>query len=740
VIKGLGYPDVAVTTVASQIFTVAGVPSLDTEADSALRKALGELFPLTDLQTFQEGDKPQIAILFKQLPNEGVIQTALSNLGHPGAQASTQDGKNFVVTLEALDEEARAQLEKELPERLVEVQEVKTTLIKGTLIDLTFQSSEDVAELDAVLTDLGFPQARVTEVRTRDFDIELPSLSVEQELTFQTDLAQLLGTVQVNSLRREEPTSERMDGVLDTIQRRVNAFGITEPIVQRLGDDRVVVQLPGAEDTNITLTFRDSVADDILLNALKDLGHGRATVDRKEGELLPNSVDILIQGLTQESQDKIRGGLETKFGALEQFSFNEPTGRVRVGFSQPFDVADLRTTLNDLGFTNPVIGLARGSTFLIRTATLTTAEQEKLRQDLTDAFSPISSFVVTGGVEEAKALIGQTAQLVLKERTCLNADCSQFTDKDAVGAGGEPLTGDRLVSAFAGTHPTTGLPIVNFVFDGTGSRIFRDLTTRIAGDPSRCVAHILDGESLICPVAREAIRSGSGFIEGPDFTFDRVRRLAIQLESGSLPVSLGLVRESTVDSLLGDESLKASLKAGFVGLGLVALYMVVYYRMAGLMAALALAIYALISFAIFKMVPVTLTLSGLAGLILSVGMAVDANIVIFERLKEELRAGRSLLSAMEIGFRRAWPAIRDGNVSTFISCGILFFFGRQLGEPTIIGFSVTLAVGTAVAMFTAINITRNFMQLLMFTPASRNLNLFSPERVQRAAAAAGGEK
>ena len=195
-----------------------------------------------------------------------------------------------------------------------------------------------------------------------------------------------------------------------------------------------------------------------------------------------------------------------------------------------------------------------------------------------------------------------------------------------------------------------------------------------------------------------------------------------------------------MDSLLGDESLKASLKAGIVGLGLILLFMVLYYRMAGLVAACALVLYAVILLAIFKMIPVVLTLSGLAGLILSIGMAVDANILVFERLKEELRSGRSLLSAIEVGFRRAWPAIRDSNVSTFITCGILYLFGDRLGEPRITGFAITLAIGVALSMFTVLFISRNFMQLLVFTPVGRKLDLFSPEGVQRPIGVAGGEK
>ena len=748
VVQGLGYSEATVTTLGSQAFAVDGLPSLGElgqDAETALEDALGELFPLdallplSQLPAFQ--DEEGIAIAFEPLPNERDIQGALNSLGHRGALVLNLDGKSFTVTLEALDDEARDLVLEGLRDEVAGVTEVSTSLIETALIDVTFQVGVDPVALEEAFTDLGFLEAIITEARGRDYAVNLPSVSEERELTFRDDLGQRLGVVETFRLNREEPTDERMDGVMDTIERRVNAFGITEPIVQRLGDDRVIVQLPGAEDTIISLTFREQVTEQTLVNALKELGLSRASVDSLEGELLPNSVNISIPDLTEESREQIRAALENQFGPLEGFSGDFEL--IRITFQQPIDLAvvqSLESILDDLGFVDADVAPVLGDTFRIRAFALTTGDEDELRRDLAAAVSPIESFEVSGGVKEAKALIGQTARLEFKERTCLDINCTQFTDRDAVGDRGEPLTGDNLTRAFAGTHPTTPLPIVNFVFDGTGTRIFRDLTFRIAGDSTKCIAHVLDEEFIICPFVQRAIVSGSGFIEGPDFTFDRVSTLAIQLESGSLPLSLEVVRESTVDSLLGNESLRASLKAGLAGLALIVFFMVAYYRMAGLVAAMALVVYALIILAVFKMVPVTLTLSGLAGVILSIGMAIDANILIFERLKEELRTGRSLLSATEIGFRRAWPAIRDSNVSTFITCAILFFFGRELGEPRITGFAITLAIGVALSMFTALFVSRNLIQLLVFTPVGRRLNLFSPEGVQRPIGVAGGER
>ena len=222
------------------------------------------------------------------------------------------------------------------------------------------------------------------------------------------------------------------------------------------------------------------------------------------------------------------------------------------------------------------------------------------------------------------------------------------------------------------------------------------------------------------------ITAGTAIIQGGDFTLERVKDLALLLESGRLPVPIQLIQERDVDAMLGADSLKKSVIAGTAGLSLVLLFMILYYRVPGLIASLSLIIYAMIVLTIFKMLPITLTLSGVAAAILSIGMAVDANILIFERMKDELRTGRTMLSSINIGFNRAWPAIRDGNVSTLITCAILYWFSDQLGATIVQGFAVTLAVGVAVSMFTAITISRTFMRVVALTPVSRHVRLFIP--------------
>ena len=274
-------------------------------------------------------------------------------------------------------------------------------------------------------------------------------------------------------------------------------------------------------------------------------------------------------------------------------------------------------------------------------------------------------------------------------------------------------------------------------FNGRGTDIFSDLTRRIVGVPQKRIAIFLDDELLLAPVAQAWIRDGVTRITG-NFGREEARTLAIKLEAGRLPVPLRLIQENDVDALLGSESLRNSLIAGFVGLGLVMAFMVAYYRMAGVVASVSLIFYTVVILAVFKLLPVTLTLSHIGGFILSIGMAVDANVLIFERMKEEVRIGRTLASSMEVGFNRAWPAIRDGNFSTLITCGVLLWFGDRLGGALVTGFAISLGLGVLVSMFTAVIVSRNLLQLLAWVGLGGRIGLFTPEGVPRAARAAGG--
>ena len=354
-------------------------------------------------------------------------------------------------------------------------------------------------------------------------------------------------------------------------------------------------------------------------------------------------------------------------------------------------------------------------------------------------------------MQEAKHLIGQTAQLDFRERVCgslapptpdtpwppdgmstvewLTVRCTDPTYWSPPYGGGEQdidIQGSDLTDAFAGTQPGVSGPVVNISFNDHGSDVFCDVTGRISRATSQDVLAIyLDGEELVAPSASTAICNGQAFIFG-NFTAERARTVSIQLRSGSLPVELELIQERNVDATLGSDSLKKSMIAGAIGLALVLTFMVLYYKIPGVVASIALILYAVVLLALFKLIPVTLTLSGVAALILSIGLAVDANILIAERTKEELRMGRALLASITTGFDRAWPSIRDGNLSTIITCVVLFWFGDRLGTSLIQGFALTLGIGVLVSMFTAFFASRVIMRSIAGTRLGNRLDSFVP--------------
>lgn len=275
------------------------------------------------------------------------------------------------------------------------------------------------------------------------------------------------------------------------------------------------------------------------------------------------------------------------------------------------------------------------------------------------------------------------------------------------------MTGDVLRNALA-TQDQFGQWVINFELTGAGSDLFYEYTRTHIGEP---MAIVLDGRVLSAPTINAAIRD-TGTISGL-FTQEEAESLAVQMRYGALPVPLRVVDIYTIGASLGQDSVDSSLRAGILGVITVLLYMIMMYRLPGLLSGFALVIYVLLNLAIFKLLPVTLTLPGIAGFILSVGMATDANILIFERMKEELRSGRSLRLAVEAGFSRAWLAIRDGNLSTLISCAVLYWFGNTFGASVVKGFAVTLSIGVLLSMFTAITISRTFMRAILATAGRR---------------------
>jgi preprotein translocase subunit SecD len=224
---------------------------------------------------------------------------------------------------------------------------------------------------------------------------------------------------------------------------------------------------------------------------------------------------------------------------------------------------------------------------------------------------------------------------------------------------------------------------------------------------------VLDNVVQSCPSIRSAIPSGQGVITVGSGGVDEANKLVNLLRYGALPIAMEIAQSRTIGPTLGEDSIRASIIAGLIGLSVVALFMMLYYRLPGVIAVIALLLYATILLALFKLLGVVLTLPGIAGFILSVGVAVDANVLIFERLREELRNGRRLSTAVSVGFERAWTSIRDSNISTLITCGILFWFGNAFGASVVKGFAVTLALGVLVSLFTAVLVTRLLLHLVL---------------------------
>lgn len=329
-------------------------------------------------------------------------------------------------------------------------------------------------------------------------------------------------------------------------------------------------------------------------------------------------------------------------------------------------------------------------------------------------------------IEEAISLIGQTAQLDFREQVT-NKETGQLDWVIAKAKGSDgverELTGQYFRRADVAFDQTTGVPKIVFEFNDEGAKMFEEITKRNLQKP---VGIFLDNQPISTPTVQGVI-SQRGEITGR-FTLQEARNLAIQMNAGALPVPVKVVEQRDVDATLGSDSIRKSVLAGEIGLAAVVLFMILYYRLPGVLASAALLVYSAVALAEFKLIPVTLTLAGIAGFILSIGMAVDANILIFERTREEMRAGKTLGAAIDAGFNRAWPSIRDSNISTLITCAILFWFGSNFGASIVMGFALTLALGVLTSMFSAITVTRTFMLMLLRAGLATSSWLFGLEK------------
>jgi preprotein translocase subunit SecD len=406
-------------------------------------------------------------------------------------------------------------------------------------------------------------------------------------------------TIQVKPTKDiKQITGQQLDDVKTVIENRVNALGVAEPIVQTVGQDKIVVQLPGVTD--------------------------------------PQQAERILGGTAQLEFRQQRQGTEGEFQA--EFSIKRQKE------------AELE---------------------LLRPQEATGQNKEKIAQ-------------LTKSIDSSNKIV-----------------LGLF---DPIG-----LTGKNLKNARP--SPTQGTSWeVAIEFDDEGGKKFAQLTKEIAGT-GRSIGIFLDNKVISAPVvgpefAATGITGGSAVITG-NFTVETATDLAVQLRGGSLPFPVEVVENRTVGATLGQDSIRSSIYAGMAGLLFVVVFMAVYYRLPGVIADVALAIYSLLTLACFSLIGVTLTLPGIAGFILSIGMAVDANVLIFERTREELRDGNTLYKSVESGFYRAFSSILDSNVTTLIACGALF----GLGSGLVKGFALTLAIGVAVSMFTALTCSRTLLLL-----------------------------
>lgn len=315
-------------------------------------------------------------------------------------------------------------------------------------------------------------------------------------------------------------------------------------------------------------------------------------------------------------------------------------------------------------------------------------------------------------ITSAINLIGETPYLEFKEQRD-EAETKKILNEQKAGSkeylAADPyfkptnLSGKYIKSAKIEFDKTTYQPTVSVQFDGDGAKIFEELTGR---NVNKQLGIYLDGLPISAPVVREPIAGGSAVISGK-FTLAEAKKLAERLNAGALPVPIKLISQDSVGASLGRDSLDKSLFAGMLGFLAVAVFMILYYRFFGIAAVMALLVYTAMVLALFKLIPVTLTLAGVAGFILSIGMAVDANILIFERFKEEARSGKEFGMAIDDGFARAWPSIRDSNISTLITTAVLYYFTTSIVR----GFALTLGIGVIVSMFSAIFVTRSLLKL-----------------------------
>ncbi|MCA9971062.1 MAG: protein translocase subunit SecD [Anaerolineales bacterium] len=418
---------------------------------------------------------------------------------------------------------------------------------------------------------------------------------------------------------------------------------------------------------------------------------------------------LLVVGgvwVVQNPDYPIRQGLDLQ-GGLQVLLQADPLPGQEVTAEDVSTAASIiEQRINALGLTEPLVETVQGENRIV-------VELPGL-DDPADALSLIQETALLEFVDTGSQPLPEG----LCVRTTLNAGQPSRCELDPANPNAPPATaaptfdtiltgaGLRTAAVEAGQF---GEIYVSFALNPEAADIFADYTRNNVG---QFLTIVLDKQVISSPQINSAIDEGSGTITG-DFTFDEASTLALQLRYGSLPVPLTIESIRQVGATLGELSIESSLRAGAIGLAIVLLFMFTYYRLPGFLADLALLVYALLNVTIFMLLGVTLTLPAITGFLLSTGMAVDANILVFERMKEELRNGASIRESVLTGFSKAWSSIRDSNIATLVICGILLIFGRSFGASVVVGFAITLSIGVVISMFTAVLVTRTFVRIVI---------------------------
>ncbi len=499
--------------------------------------------------------------------------------------------------------------------------------------------------------------------------------------------AQLLYQADMSNVPEADRT-DSLNGVRDVIEQRINAFGVGEPVIQtvRSGNDyRLNVELPGITDVTAAakkigetplLEFKTEGPEVVYTEEQKAAIRKQNDENKKTAEDVlkrvrsGESFDDLAKQYSQDPGSKDAGG---DLGEAQEGTYVEPFNEVVFSKATPGEVY-------------PELVETTFGYHIVRVDERTEAA--------TNEVAPGTDATNTATTEGKKAKVHHILLTKQSEEPVSTGPNYVATN----------LTGKQLDRASVVLDQTTGLPTVSLNFDSEGKELFAKITKE---NVNKTIAIYLDGQILSAPTVQQEISTGQAIISG-SFSLDEAKQLTQRLNAGALPVPVSLISQQQVGPTLGQESIERSLFAGVVGLIALGIFMIVYYRLPGLIAMVALVLYSILVLVVFKLVPVTLTLAGIAGFVLSIGMAVDANVLIFERMKEELHRGKTVKQAIDDGFDRAWLSIRDSNASSLMTCLILYWFGSSI----IRGFAITLAIGVLVSMFTAVNISRTLLKLL----------------------------